>query len=38
MYSEKNLFQCHFVYHKTHMDQLHDRIRAFAVKGRLLTA
>jgi hypothetical protein len=21
-YSEKNLSQCHFVYHKSHMDQL----------------
>jgi hypothetical protein len=35
--SRKNLSQCHFVHHKSHMDS-RDRTRASAVGGRRLTA
>jgi hypothetical protein len=35
---ERNLSQCHFVHHKSHMDWPRDRNRASAVGGRRLTA
>jgi hypothetical protein len=34
----KNLSQCHFAHHKSHMDWPRDRTRASAVGGRRLTA
>jgi hypothetical protein len=37
-YSEKNLSQCHFVYHKSHMDWPRHRTQASAVGGRQLTS
>jgi hypothetical protein len=37
-YSGKNLSQCHFVHHKSHMDWPRDRTRSSAVGGRRLTA
>jgi hypothetical protein len=37
-YSEKNLSQCHFVYHKSHIDRLRYRTRSSEVRGRRLTA
>jgi hypothetical protein len=37
-YSGKNLYQCNFVHHKSHMDWSRDRTRASAVGGRQLTA
>jgi hypothetical protein len=36
--SGKNLSQCHFVHHKSHMDWPRDWTRASAVGGRRLTA
>jgi hypothetical protein len=35
--SEKNMSQCHFVHHKSHMDWLGARTRASSVRGRRLT-
>jgi len=35
-YSEENEFECHFVYHKSHMDWPWDKTWASAVKGKLL--
>jgi hypothetical protein len=35
--SEKNLSQCQFVHHKSHMDLTWDRNRASVVRGRRLT-
>jgi hypothetical protein len=37
-YMEKNLCLCHSVYHKSHMDCRGYRTRAFAMRGRPLTA
>jgi hypothetical protein len=37
-YSGKNLSQCHFAHHKSHMDWPRDRTRASAVGGRRQTA
>ena len=37
-YSGKNLSQCHFFHHKSHMDRPRDRTRASVVTGRRLTA
>jgi hypothetical protein len=36
--SQKNLSQCHFVHHKSHMDLTWDRTLASVVRGRRLTA
>jgi hypothetical protein len=36
--SEKNMSQCHFVHHKSHMDLTWDRTGASVVRGRRLTA
>jgi hypothetical protein len=37
-YSGKNVSQCHFVHHKSHMDWPRDRTRASAMGGRRIIA
>jgi hypothetical protein len=37
-YAGKNLSQCQFVHHKSHMELTRDLTRASAVRGRRLTA
>jgi hypothetical protein len=37
-YPSKNLAQCHFVYHKSHVDWPRDRNRTSTVRGQRLTA